>query len=51
MAEVHSGICHHPPLMTMDGIEARARELGIDIYSVDLDAITLPAGEDSSILR
>ncbi|KAF8780943.1 hypothetical protein HU200_000908 [Digitaria exilis] len=34
----------------MDGIEARARELGIDLYSVDLDTITLPAGEDSSIL-
>ncbi|KAF8694884.1 hypothetical protein HU200_037984 [Digitaria exilis] len=50
MAEVHSGLYHYPLLMTMDGIEARARELGIDLYSVDLDTITLPAGEDSSIL-
>ncbi|KAL6846837.1 hypothetical protein ACP4OV_024285 [Aristida adscensionis] len=49
MADVLLGLHHRPPLM-MEGIEARARELGVDLSSVDLDAITLPAGEDFGFL-
>jgi translation initiation factor 3 subunit B len=37
--------------ISMEGIEARARELGVDLSAVDLDSITLPAGEDFGILR
>jgi translation initiation factor 3 subunit B len=36
--------------ISMDGIEARARELGVDLSAVDLDSITLPAGEDFGII-
>ncbi|KAL6655310.1 hypothetical protein ACP70R_006136 [Stipagrostis hirtigluma subsp. patula] len=49
MADVLIGLHHHPHLM-MEGIEARAQALGVDLSSVDLDAITLPAGEDFGIL-
>ncbi|XP_025801980.1 eukaryotic translation initiation factor 3 subunit B-like isoform X2 [Panicum hallii] len=45
MVEARLGFYHHPPQL-LDGLEARARELGIDLSSIDLDAITLPAGED-----
>ncbi|KAF7085558.1 hypothetical protein CFC21_088970 [Triticum aestivum] len=34
----------------MEVIDARARELGIDLDSVDVDSITLPPGEDFDIL-
>ncbi|KAF7075295.1 hypothetical protein CFC21_080075 [Triticum aestivum] len=34
----------------MEAIDARARELGIDLDSVDVDSITLPPGEDFDIL-
>ncbi|TVU10085.1 hypothetical protein EJB05_43593 [Eragrostis curvula] len=51
MADVQLGLYHHPPqMMAMDGIEARARVLGVDLSSVDLDSITLPDGEDFDIL-
>ncbi|KAL6906358.1 hypothetical protein ACP4OV_003959 [Aristida adscensionis] len=36
--------------ISMEGIEARARELGVDLSAVDLDSINLPAGEDFGIL-
>lgn len=36
--------------ISMDAIEARARELGVDLSTVDLDSITLPPGEDFGIL-
>uniref|UniRef100_A0A0E0R2Q8 Eukaryotic translation initiation factor 3 subunit B n=1 Tax=Oryza rufipogon TaxID=4529 RepID=A0A0E0R2Q8_ORYRU len=36
--------------ISMEGIEARARELGVDLSTVDLDSVTLPAGEDFGIL-
>ncbi|RLM87570.1 eukaryotic translation initiation factor 3 subunit B-like [Panicum miliaceum] len=45
MVEAQLGFYNHPPQL-LDGLEARARELGIDLSSIDLDAITLPAGED-----
>ncbi|CAL5063621.1 unnamed protein product [Urochloa decumbens] len=48
MVEAQLGAYHHPPQL-MDDLEARARELGIDLSSIDLDAITLPAGEDFGI--
>ncbi|KAK8445414.1 hypothetical protein SEVIR_9G321100v4 [Setaria viridis] len=35
---------------SMEGLEARARELAVDLSAVDLDSITLPAGEDFGIL-
>lgn len=50
MVEAQHGSYHHPPLL-MEELEARARELGIDLSTVDLDAITLPAGEDLGIPR
>jgi translation initiation factor 3 subunit B len=37
--------------ISMDGIEARARELGVDLSAVDLNSITLPASEDFGIIR
>jgi translation initiation factor 3 subunit B len=37
--------------VSMEGIEARARDLGVDLSAVDLDSITLPAGEDFGIVR
>ncbi|KAI4985566.1 hypothetical protein ZWY2020_018196 [Hordeum vulgare] len=36
--------------ISMEAIDARARELGIDLDSVDVDSITLPPGEDFDIL-
>ncbi|KAM3311366.1 hypothetical protein ACQJBY_031812 [Aegilops geniculata] len=36
--------------ISMEAIDARARELGIDLGSVDVDSITLPPGEDFDIL-
>uniref|UniRef100_R7WCX8 Eukaryotic translation initiation factor 3 subunit B n=1 Tax=Aegilops tauschii TaxID=37682 RepID=R7WCX8_AEGTA len=36
--------------ISMEAIDARARELGIDLDSVDVDSITLPPGEDFGIL-
>jgi hypothetical protein len=36
---------------SMEGIHARARELGVDLDSVDLDSITLPPGENFDIVR
>ncbi|CAN6319117.1 unnamed protein product [Urochloa humidicola] len=36
--------------ISMEGFDARARELGVDLSIVDLDSITLPAGEDLGIL-
>ncbi|CAN6218213.1 unnamed protein product [Urochloa humidicola] len=48
MVEAHLGSYHHPPQL-MGDLEARARELGIDLSSIDLDAISLPAGEDFHI--
>lgn len=50
MVEAQLGFYHHPPQL-MDDLEARARKLGIDLSSIDLDAITLPAGEDIDIPR
>ncbi|KAK1685399.1 hypothetical protein QYE76_046247, partial [Lolium multiflorum] len=35
---------------SMEGIHARARELGVDLDSVDLDSITLPPGENFDIV-
>ena len=32
-------------------IQARARDLGLDLSALDLDSIALPAGEDFGILR
>jgi translation initiation factor 3 subunit B len=37
--------------ISMEAIDARARELGIDLDSVDVDSITLPPGEDFDIVR
>ncbi|CAN6204897.1 unnamed protein product [Urochloa humidicola] len=48
MVEARLGSYHHPPQL-MDDLEARARGLGIDLSSIDLDAITLPAGADFGI--
>ncbi|VAI38132.1 unnamed protein product [Triticum turgidum subsp. durum] len=36
--------------ISMEAIDARARELGIDLDSVDVGSITLPPGEDFDIL-
>ncbi|EMS45026.1 Eukaryotic translation initiation factor 3 subunit B [Triticum urartu] len=36
--------------ISMEAIDARARELGIDLDSVDVDSIALPPGEDFDIL-
>jgi hypothetical protein len=41
---------HHPPSL-IDDLEARARKLGKDLSTIDLDAITLPVGVDFDIAR
>ncbi|KAF0894967.1 hypothetical protein E2562_004957 [Oryza meyeriana var. granulata] len=37
--------------ISMEGIEARAQELGVVLSTVDLDSITLPTGKDFGIPR